>query len=147
MSTVVALFLEGLPFLEYLSLKQVSLASKLFSYLCGYSLVSLRIRRAHKCHFVQSCFLFSNSHSALWHVSNGYLDLLFKSYIVQPSVYICPSSAQLCWCMSIGVHNNVMNRKFDISLTGKECSQLEDREQTAEFVFLPHFLMYCQSQF
>ena len=55
-STAVALFLEGLPFLDYLSLIQVSFPPKLFSHSCGYSLVSLRIGRAYKCHFVHPTF-------------------------------------------------------------------------------------------
>ena len=55
-STAVALFLEGLPFLDYLSPIQVSFPPKLFSHSCGYSLVSLRIGRAYKCHFVHPTF-------------------------------------------------------------------------------------------
>ena len=42
-STAAALFLEGLPFLDYLSPIQVSFAPKLFSHSCGYPLVSLRV--------------------------------------------------------------------------------------------------------
>lgn len=119
-ATVVALFLQSIPFLEYLSLIQVSLASKLSSCACGYSPVSVRLGRAHKCHFVPSCILFSNSHSALRHLSNIGLDLLFKFYIiVQPSVYICPISAQLCCCISLGVHNSIPNRAFDMNCIGK----------------------------
>ena len=55
-STAVALFPEGLPFLDYLSPIQVSFPPKLFSHSCGYSLVSLRIGRAYKCHFVHPTF-------------------------------------------------------------------------------------------
>ena len=55
-STAIALFLECLPFLDYLSPIQVSFAPKLFSHSCGYSLVSLRIGRAYKCHFVHPAF-------------------------------------------------------------------------------------------
>ena len=65
-------------------------------------------------------------------------------------LYLCLTWAQLCYYMSVSVHDNTMNRKCAISSTGKECSLLEDKGAdsrmcvfTTLFNVLPESILGC----
>lgn len=138
-ATVIPLFLADLVFLEYLSLIQVSPLLNSFTICVDIHQWGSGLEEPINVTLSSPAFYSQIHRYCLWRLSNGCLDFLFKSYIVQPHVYPCPFLPQLCCCMSIGVHKSIMNRKCEINLIGKECSLRGDGGRLDHLMFLPHF--------